>query len=69
MSRVIQTGILEKKPNSNSINTNGKEKKEKLLREVMVKIGLKQEYNEDGITVKALLDSSTIELVISFQSL
>ena len=34
-----------------------KEKKEKLLREVIVKIGLKQKDEEDGITVEALLDS------------
>jgi len=34
-----------------------KEKKEKLLREVTVKIGLKQEEEEKRIVVKALLDS------------
>ena len=32
------------------------EKKEKLLREVIVKIGSKQDNDEDGITVKVLLD-------------
>jgi len=41
------------------------EKKEKLLREVMVKIGLKQEEEEEGIVVDALLDSGATELVIS----
>jgi len=48
------------------MSTDRKEKKkEKLLREVMVKIELKQEDDEDGITVEALLDSSMIELVMS----
>jgi len=32
------------------------EKKEKLLREVTVKIRSKQDNDEDGITVKVLLD-------------
>ena len=41
------------------------EKKEKLLREVTVKIGLKQEKKEEGIVVDALLDSRVIELVMS----
>jgi len=48
------------------MSTDRKEKKkEKLLREVIVKIELKQEDDEDGITVEALLDSSMIELVMS----
>jgi len=34
-----------------------KEKKEKLLREVMVKIGLKQEEGEEGVVTEVLLDS------------
>ena len=42
-----------------------KKKKEKLLREVTVKIGLKQEEEEEGIVTKALLDSKATELVIS----
>jgi len=42
-----------------------KEKKEKLLREVTVKIGLKQKKDEEGIVVKPLLDSGAIGLVIS----
>ena len=42
-----------------------KEKKEKLLREVVVKIGLKQEEDEEGIVTEALLDSGAIELVMS----
>ena len=35
------------------------------MREVTVKIGLKQKDNEDGITVKALFDSGVTELMIS----
>ena len=42
-----------------------KEKKEKLLREVMVKIGLKQEKEEEGVVTEALLNSSATGLVIS----
>jgi len=41
------------------------EKKEKLLREVMVKIGLKQEEEEEEIVVDALLDSGATGLVMS----
>ena len=41
------------------------EKKEKVLREVTVKIGLKQEENEEGIVTEALLDSDATELVMS----
>ena len=42
-----------------------KEKKEKLLREVTVEIGLKQEEEEEKVVTEALLDSSTMELVMS----
>ena len=42
-----------------------KEKKEKLLREVIVKIGLKQEEEEEGVVTEALLDSSATGIVIS----
>ena len=42
-----------------------KEKKEKLLREVIVKIGLKQKKEEEIIVVDALLDSGITGLVIS----
>jgi len=38
---------------------------EKLLKEVIVKIGLKQKDNKDGITVEVLLDSGMTLLVIS----
>jgi len=52
---VIQAGIPGK----------GSEKKENLSKKVTVMIGLKQEDNEDGITMEVLLDSSVTELVIS----
>jgi len=42
-----------------------KEKKEKLLREVTVKIGLKQKEEKEGIVVKALLDSRVTGLIMS----
>ncbi len=44
-----------------------KRKKEKLLRKVTVKIGLKQEDEEDRITVNELLDSGVIGLVMSLE--
>ena len=40
-------------------------KKGKYLREIMVKIGLKQEEEEEGIVVKVLLDSKATRLVKS----
>ena len=43
----------------------GVEKKKKVLREVMVKIGLKQEEEEEGVVIEALLDSGTTGLVMS----
>ena len=42
-----------------------KEKKEKYLREVMVKIRLKQEEEEEGVITKTLLDSGATGLVMS----
>jgi len=42
-----------------------KEKKEKLFREVTVKIGLKQEEEEEGVVTEALLDSGVMGLVMS----
>jgi len=42
-----------------------KEKKEKMLREVTVKIGLKQEEEEERIMIEALLDSGATGLVMS----
>jgi len=41
------------------------ERKKKVLREVTVKIGLKQEEKEEGIVTEALLDSGAIVLVMS----
>ena len=42
-----------------------KEKKEKMLREVTVKIRLKQEEEEEGVVIEKLLDSNVTGLVIS----
>ena len=42
-----------------------KEKKEKYFREVIVKIGLKQEEEEEGIVTEVLLDSRATGLVMS----
>jgi len=41
------------------------EKKEKVLREVMVKIGLNQKEEEEGVVTEVLLDSGVMELIIS----
>ena len=41
------------------------ERKEKYLREVTVKIGLKQEEKEEGVVTKALLDSGATGLIMS----
>ena len=43
------------------------EKEEKLLKEVTVKIELKQKDNEEWIVVEALLDSGATELVMSLE--
>jgi len=42
-----------------------KEKKEKYLREVTVKIRLKQEEEEEGVMIEALLDSGATGLVMN----
>ena len=42
-----------------------KEKKEKILREVVVKIGLKQEEDKEEVVTEALLDSVVMGLVMS----
>ena len=47
------------------ISNKEKEKKEKLLREVITKIELKQEDKEDRIIVEILLNNGVIRLVIS----
>jgi len=38
-----------------------------MLKEIMVKIGLKRINIQDGVIVEVLLDSSVIELVISLK--
>ena len=43
----------------------GVEKKKKVLRKVTVKIGLKQEEEEEGVVTEALLDSGATGLVMS----
>ena len=57
MGRVMQVEISNKE----------KEKKEKLLREVIVKIGLKQKDKDDRITVEVLLNSRVTRLVVSLE--
>jgi len=42
-----------------------KEKKEKMLRKVVVKIGLKQEEDKEGVVTEVLLDSGVTGLVMS----
>ena len=44
-----------------------KVEKEKLLREVTVKIGLKRVNTQKGITIEALLDSSATGLIMSLE--
>ena len=56
-SRIIQTEISSKK----------QEKKEKLLKEVMVKIELNQEDDQDKMTGEVLLDSGATKLVMSLK--
>ena len=46
---------------------NSVEKKEKVLREVTVKIVLKQEEDEEEIVVEMLLDNGATELIISLE--
>ena len=62
----MQIGIPEKKPNSYFISTKSKgKKKEKLLREVIVKIKLKQKDNKEEIVIEMLLDSRVTGLVMN----
>jgi len=44
-----------------------KEKKKKMLRKMTVKIGLKQEDDDEEITVEVLLDSRATGLVMSLE--
>ena len=59
MSRVMKTDMPNRR----------KKKKKKLLREVIVKIGLKQKDKEERIAMEVLLDSGVIQLVISLEFL
>jgi len=58
--KLVEVQKTEVESSNNSI-----EKKEKLLREVTVKIGLKQEEDEEEIVVEVLLDSGVTGLVMS----
>jgi len=57
--------VLTSKEMQAEISSKRLEKKKKLLREVTVKIGLKQKDDKDGITVEILLDSGVTGLVMS----
>jgi len=59
--KIILREKKEKKENKKLI------KKEDLLREIIVKIRLKEVDIQEGITVEALLNSNAIELVISLE--
>jgi len=52
----VKRGVEERKT---------KEEKKKVLREIVVKIGLKQEEEEEGVVTEALLDSGATRLVMS----
>ena len=78
MTAVMCLFIVQEKEKENQKKRNIKSRKmlvskhtmtnrEKLLREVMIKIWLKQENNEEGIVVETLLDSEVTELVISLE--
>jgi len=58
--KIVKVQKIGVKNSGNSV-----EKKEKLLREVTVKIGLKQEDKKERIVIEVLLDSEAIGLVIS----
>ena len=58
--KLVEVWKIEVMNSSNSVK-----RKEKLLREVTVKIGLNQEKDEEGIVAEALLNSGAIGLVIS----
>ena len=57
--------ILREEKAKREVEKKKEDKKEKVLREVMVKIGLKQEEEEEGIVTEALLDSGATGLVMS----
>ena len=57
--------ILREEKAKRGVEKKKEDKKEKVLREVVVKIGLKQEEEEEGIVTEALLDSGATGLVMS----
>jgi len=57
--------ILKKKKKQKEIRRCKKNKKREILRGVTVKIGLERINIQKGITVEALLDTGTTELVMS----
>ena len=63
---ILREKRLKKKIQKIGVNSSI-EKKEKLLREVTVKIELKQKNDKEGIVVEALLNSGTIGLIMSLE--
>ena len=61
---VLKDRVMKKGEGSGS-KVGKKRKKEKILREVMVNIRLKQEKDEEEIVTDVSLDSRATELVIS----
>jgi len=57
--------ILREEKAKRGVEKKKEDKKEKVLREVVVKIGLKQEEEEEGIVTEVLLDSGVTGLVMS----
>ena len=57
--------ILREEKAKRGVEKKKEDKKEKMLREVVVKIGLKQEEEEEGIVTEVLLDSGATGLVMS----
>ena len=62
---ILKKKKAKRKVEMRQIRVERKERKEKLLRKVTVKIGLKQKEEEEEIVVNALLDSRATRLVIS----
>ena len=63
--KILKKKKAKRKVEMRQIRVERKERKEKLLREVTVKIGLKQKEEEEEIVVNALLDSRVTRLVMS----
>ena len=61
---VLKDRVMKREEGSRS-KVEKKRKKEKILREVMVNIRLKQEKDEEEIVTDVSLDSRATELVIS----